>query len=207
MRITHLGHACLLVETADARILFDPGTESSGFESLSGLSAVLITHEHPDHLDLDRLPALLAANPTAIVVVPAELAATVPGSRAAAPGDRFDLGGTSVEVLGGAHAFVYGSVPQMANLAYLVDGGAFFHPGDSFEVPAMPVDVLALATSGPWLKVADSIDFVTAVAPRIAIPMHEALLADTTTAYELIGAFAPEGTTLQQLERGVATEV
>ena len=26
MRITHLGHACLLLEMADARVLVDPGT-------------------------------------------------------------------------------------------------------------------------------------------------------------------------------------
>ena len=32
MKITHFGHACLLVESGEARLLFDPGTESSGYE-------------------------------------------------------------------------------------------------------------------------------------------------------------------------------
>ena len=44
MRITHLGHSCLLVETAGQRILIDPGVFSHGFEELTDLSAVLITH-------------------------------------------------------------------------------------------------------------------------------------------------------------------
>jgi len=41
MRITHLGHSCLLVEGGGVRILVDPGNFSSGFEELRGLDAVL----------------------------------------------------------------------------------------------------------------------------------------------------------------------
>ncbi len=58
MRVTHLGHACLLVETADRRILIDPGNFSSGFEELSGLDAIVVTHNHPDHFDPERVPRL-----------------------------------------------------------------------------------------------------------------------------------------------------
>ena len=44
MRLTHFGHSCLLVELLGSRILFDPGNFSSGFESLTGLDAILVTH-------------------------------------------------------------------------------------------------------------------------------------------------------------------
>ena len=54
MKLTHLGHACLLVETDGARLLIDPGTMSA-FEDVRDLDAVLVTHQHPDHLDLARL--------------------------------------------------------------------------------------------------------------------------------------------------------
>ena len=67
MQLTRFGHSCLLVVDGDARILIDPGTFSAGFEDLTGLTAVLITHQHADHLDLDRLPAVIAANPDAVV--------------------------------------------------------------------------------------------------------------------------------------------
>ena len=38
MDITHLGHSCLLVESAGTRVLLDPGTFSHGFEELTGLA-------------------------------------------------------------------------------------------------------------------------------------------------------------------------
>jgi len=67
MELTHFGHSCLLAEfgvaSGAARLLFDPGTFSHGFEGVTGLSAILITHQHPDHADPQRLPALVEANP------------------------------------------------------------------------------------------------------------------------------------------------
>lgn len=67
MRITHLGHACLLVESAGRRLI-DPGSFSSGFAGLADLDAVLVTHQHADHLDRAALPGLLAANAQATLV-------------------------------------------------------------------------------------------------------------------------------------------
>jgi glyoxylase-like metal-dependent hydrolase (beta-lactamase superfamily II) len=78
MRLTHLGHACLLVETAAARLLIDPGTMSA-FDDVVDLDAVLVTHQHGDHVDPARLPALLAANPGATLFVDADTATAVPG--------------------------------------------------------------------------------------------------------------------------------
>jgi L-ascorbate metabolism protein UlaG (beta-lactamase superfamily) len=63
MQLTHFGHSCLLAEFDHTRLLFDPGTFAHGFEGITGLSAILITHQHPDHVDVARLPALLEGNP------------------------------------------------------------------------------------------------------------------------------------------------
>ena len=70
MKITHYGHACVLLEIEGprtTRILIDPGTYSTGFESLRNLDALLFTHAHPDHIDMNRVPALVGANPGIVV--------------------------------------------------------------------------------------------------------------------------------------------
>jgi L-ascorbate metabolism protein UlaG (beta-lactamase superfamily) len=206
MRVTHFGHACLLVETGNQRLLFDPGTLSDGFEDLRDLTAVLITHEHDDHLDVGRLTTLLQRNPAAVLVSDRDSARQLDGARVVEPGDRLDLGDVTVDVVGGAHEYVYLTIPDCTNAAYLVNDGEFFHPGDSYFVPEQRIDVLALPTSGPWLRVSDALNYVTAVAPRIAIPMHEAALADTSTHYGMIGAFKPAATEFVPLTRGVARE-
>jgi L-ascorbate metabolism protein UlaG (beta-lactamase superfamily) len=206
MKLTHLGHACLLVET-DVRLLVDPGTMSD-FAGLTGIDAVLVTHQHADHLDTARVAALLAANPGARLVVDPDSAAEVadlPGVEVVGPGDRLTFGRTPVQVHGGIHATVYGPVPGCTNNAYLIDEGAFFHPGDSFILPPGDVDVLAVAIDGPWLKIAEAIDYVRAAGPRVAVPMHEAETRDPGKYAGMLGAFTPDVTMVRQLTRGEAT--
>ncbi|HEY0000688.1 MAG TPA: MBL fold metallo-hydrolase [Actinoplanes sp.] len=207
MKLTPLGHACLLVETG-ARLLVDPGTLSD-FTAVRDLDAVLITHQHPDHVDLPRVIALLAANPGARLVIDEDTATAVtglPGHVVARPGDRLVFGGSTVDVLGGRHAAVYGDVPGCTNAAYLVDDGAFFHPGDSFLVPPGDVDVLAVAIDGPWLKLSEAVDYVYAVAPRVAVPMHEGETTDPAKYAGMLAAFGPAGV-VRRLPLGESVEL
>src|SRR4051794_14503305 len=121
MKLTHLGHACMLVETDSSRILVDPGVLSQ-FDDLRELDAVLVTHQHADHLDVARLALLLQGNRRAALVVDADPVSAVPDlpeHRVARPGDRLQLAGSTVDVLGGVHAAVYGPVPGCTNAAYL----------------------------------------------------------------------------------------
>ena len=62
MKLTHLGHACLLVETDGARLLVDPGAMSA-FEDVRDLDAVLVTHQHADHVDAARLGTAAGGQP------------------------------------------------------------------------------------------------------------------------------------------------
>jgi L-ascorbate metabolism protein UlaG (beta-lactamase superfamily) len=194
VRVTHYGHACVLAELPDGtRILFDPGTYSAGFEDLTGLDAVLITHEHPDHHDPDRVPRLAEANLGAPVVTVADV------------GDPVTVGGAAVRVQPGEHAVIHADLPAVTNNAYQV-GDLLFHPGDSFILPQGPVRILLLPAGGPWMKLGESIDYLRAVAPEIAIPIHQAGLASIHQQlhYQLFRALAPSGTTVHVLDHGTA---
>jgi L-ascorbate metabolism protein UlaG (beta-lactamase superfamily) len=208
MQLTHLGHAGLLVETDTARLLLDPGNMSD-VDGVTDVDAVLITHQHPDHLDLDRLRAVLAASPRAIVVVDPDTASAVPGlpeHRVAQVGDRLRFGATTIDVLGGLHAAVFGDIPGCTNSAYLVDDGALLHPGDSFFVPTQDVDVLAVAIDGPWLKLAEAIDYVMTVAPRVAVPIHEGETTDPAKYAGMLDGLTG-GQIVHRLAVGRASEV
>jgi len=209
MRLTKYEHACVLVEDGDARVLIDPGTYSHGFENLSGLTAVLITHQHPDHVDVDRLRPLLERNPGASVhadEATAEILAEQRiGTSAVRAGDRIDAG-IEVSVYGVHHARLHEDIPVVLNVGYLV-GGRFFHPGDAFTVPDVPVDVLGLPTAAPWLKLSESIDYVRTVAPRMAVPIHEAIHAMPDMVYQHFRNLALDGTTITVIKPGSTAEV
>ncbi|MEU5691309.1 MBL fold metallo-hydrolase [Actinosynnema sp. NPDC020468] len=203
MRFVHFGHSCVLVETGDARLLFDPGTFSTGFEALTGLDAILVTHQHVDHLDQDRWPALLDANPGARVYV----AGGLDGATTPEPGEVIGIGGTVVTVVDAPHEVIHPTIPLPANVGYLVDHGAFYHPGDSLFVPEQRVDVLGVPTAAPWMKLSEAADFLAAVSPRVAFPIHEKLLARTQLFYGVLAGTAPEGVSFRPLTEGEPVEL
>jgi L-ascorbate metabolism protein UlaG (beta-lactamase superfamily) len=207
VRTTHFGHSCLLLDTGAARLLIDPGTFASGFEQLTGLDAVLVTHQHPDHLDVERLLPLLRANPDARLLVDAGSAGSLDvDHEVLAPGDALDVAGARVQVLGGEHAVIHPDLPVIPNNAYLVDG-THLHPGDAFPAAPGPVEVLFLPTAAPWLKASEAVDHLRAVAPRTAVPVHQGLLSRPQVFYGLFTSLAPEGTTVRVLDAGEAVDL
>ena len=204
MRITKYGHSCLHIVDEQASILVDPGVFSGPFETITGLTAVLITHQHPDHVDADRLRRVLTANPTAELLADPDTVAVLAQRRIeAAPvrsGMRLDLG-TPVDVWVVDHAIVYGDLPGITNACYLV-GDRLFLPGDSFTLPGRDVDILALPVSAPWMAVKEAIDYLHEVAPAVAVPIHEKMLVDTTMVYGLIDRLGPESTRWVNLDDG-----
>jgi len=182
MELTHFGHSCLLADFGGETLLFDPGTFAHGFEGITGLSAILITHQHPDHADPDRLPALVEANPGAALYADPQTAAMLGGDwTAVSAGDEFSVGGLRVRGMGGRHAVIHPEIPVIDNISYLVgDDGhpvRLMHPGDALFVPDEPVEVLATPAAAPWMKIAEAVDYLRAVGPRCAVPIHQGIVA------------------------------
>src|SRR5215469_17642105 len=63
MRFTKLGHSCVRLEKDGAVLVIDPGGWSDAPAALAGAATVLVTHEHPDHLDADSIRAALSSDP------------------------------------------------------------------------------------------------------------------------------------------------
>jgi len=124
MRLTHLGHACLLVETAGQRILIDPGVFSPGIEDVTGLDVILVTHQHADHVDLKRLPAVLEANPQARLYAEPQAAAVMAESGIAAEhtvsGEPLTFGLAQVMPVGDKHALINEALPRIGNLGVVL---------------------------------------------------------------------------------------
>ena len=66
----------------------------------------------------------------------------------------------------------------------------------------------SLGTRVCWLKVSEVIDYVMAVKPEVAIPVHDAVLAMPGMHIGIVQKFAPaEETEIRVLENGSTTEV
>jgi L-ascorbate metabolism protein UlaG (beta-lactamase superfamily) len=215
MRVTKFSHACVRFEHGGGVLLIDPGAWSER-DALDGVDAVLITHEHVDHLDVDALGDALGTRPSIEVYAPAEVAAKLghlPGPvTALEPGQQLRAAGLPVRVYGGLHAIIHPDLPRVANLGYLVadpdSGATVYHPGDSFDVPAdSRVDTLFVPVSAPWLKMSEAIDFTRQVAPRRAYALHDALYTDI--AFGLVTNLMNRlsGTEFARLEPGQQFEV
>jgi L-ascorbate metabolism protein UlaG (beta-lactamase superfamily) len=209
MKVHKFGHACLLVETEGARVLIDPGGFSSGFEHVQDLSAILITHAHGDHLNMDKIDAIRAVNPRVRLVADQDSARLLHDRGLdvthAEEGQVLDVG-VSVEAIGSNHAVIHPDLPGLINHGYLI-GGRLFHPGDALTIPGQPVDVLALPIGAPWLKSSEFIDYLRALRPRTAIPIHDAVLAKPQIAHGLVGQLGPDGTEYVIVDDGASVDL
>lgn len=188
MRLTKYTHACARIETGGVTLVIDPGSFSEA-ESLDGANAVLVTHEHFDHLDGDKLRAAVSADPDLTIwtnhAVAAQLAAydELKGRvRTVAHGDTFTVGpaagGVDVHVYGEKHALLHPDLAPPVNVGFAI-GGVAFYPGDAYTVPEEPVHTLLTPTDAPWMRRADLVEYVRTVAPRAGVSMHDGLLNET----------------------------
>ena len=163
-------------------MLFDPGSFAHGFEGITGLSAILITHQHPDHVDIARLPSLLEGNPDAALYADPQTTVQLgEPCQAVHVGDELQIGELIVRAVGGRHAVIHPEIPVIENISYLVGDAdhraRLMHPGDALFVPDEAVDVLAAPAAAPWMKISEAVDYLRAVAPARAVPIHQGVVA------------------------------
>lgn len=171
--VTKLVHACLLVEANGNRTLVDPGIftwqdERFDLSMVEGVDRILITHEHPDHVNANLVSAVLERSNGAVVETTPSLqlilgeqgidAVTEGTPQFAAPHERIPTG------------------PGPQNVGFHVEG-AISHPGDSHSfVETMPI--LAMPFAAPWGSLVAGVDRTRLVKPLYAIPIHDFALSE-----------------------------
>jgi L-ascorbate metabolism protein UlaG (beta-lactamase superfamily) len=210
MKITKFGHCCLLIEEQGVRILTDPGTFTTQQDSLTNIDFVLITHEHADHFHVPSVKAILQNNPQAQIITNAAVGALLTKEgiafKVVGHGQSADVNGVTIEGYGQKHALIHSSLVPVENTGYFV-GSRFFYPGDAFTNPGKPVEILALPVAGPWMRIAEAIDYALALKPKICFPVHEAILKAPGMTHVVPGKILePQGITYKVLEIDQETE-
>jgi L-ascorbate metabolism protein UlaG (beta-lactamase superfamily) len=206
MRITKFGHACVRIERDGATLVVDPGMFTEP-EAVDGAGAVLVTHEHPDHLDVDRLrrtdvPVFTGDGAArALQELAPDVAERVQVVR---EGDVVDAAGLRVSVHGQQHAVIHEDIPRIVNTGFCVEDEVF-HPGDSFTAPPHAMPVLLVPVHAPWMRLAEAVDFARAHANSSALAVHDGLLNDnglTVTARVLGGLLEASGQEYRRVRPG-----
>ena len=179
MKITKLGHSCLLIENGDGKILTDPGSFSTAQSKATGVTVVLISHEHVDHFHIESLKRVLENNLKAEVFTNRAV-----GKLLDKEGIRYTplehkhkklVSGFLIEAYGEHHAEILQSIPSVVNTGFLINE-KFFFPGDDFYNPKREIEVLALPVCAPWLKLSEAVAYAKEVNPQIVFPIHDGML-------------------------------
>ena len=180
MNITKIGHCALVLEHNGTRLLTDPGSfTTEAQEKVTGLDAIVITHEHQDHFHIDSVSKLLQSNPGVQIFSNASVAKILKekGIECTIVGDgqSSEVKGVSIEGFGKDHAPIYESMGLVENTGYMI-GGTFYFPGDNFHNPGKAVAVLALPVAGPWMKMSEAVNFAKEIKANKAFGVHDGMI-------------------------------
>ena len=187
MKITKYIHSCLLLEKDDDKILFDPGLFSFAEgkvkpNQFENLTAIILTHCHPDHIDDESLAQIIENNPDAVVLANGEIQSKLAEKKIKV--EKFETGtrkagSFNLEAFDAPHEkLLADEIPQ--NTAYVVDD-IFVHPGDSLAESIFKrkgTKILALPLMAPWETELQTFDFAKKMSPQQVVPIHDGYAKD-----------------------------
>ncbi|SER64145.1 MBL fold metallo-hydrolase [Corynebacterium cystitidis] len=168
MKLTLLGHSTVALEVPEGRIVIDPGNLTDN-PRLDEAQAILITHLHPDHCDVDQIKnsGLPVWGPQAVID---ELGTgTIVQS-----GDTINVLGQEIRCVGKIHEVIHPDLPRPENIGYFVDG--ILHPGDEF-IHIDGVETLLMPIACPWVKAEYAAEWAKHIGAHTTYPIHDEVLS------------------------------
>lgn len=180
VRLTPIGHASLLLEAGGKEVYVDPVMGS--YDGLPKADLILITHDHPDHLNADRIKQL--RKDSTVILAPQSVVAAVPGVQVMQNGDSRTWDKWTIEAVpaynlkrGPAPGVLFH--PQGHGNGYVLSYGGkrFYISGDTEATPEMAalknIDVAFVCMNLPYTMTPDeAAAAVKAFKPKIVIPYH-----------------------------------
>ncbi len=178
MKITKIGHCCLVIEYKGLTIMTDPGIFSTGQEDILGIDILLITHEHTDHLHTPSVQAVVGNNPNVRIITNESCKKLLDvlgiNSEILKDGESLKIDDLTLTAINNPHEEIYKEVGLVENTGFAIDN--FFYPGDAFTPVAKLKNkpkLLALPVSGPWMKSKNAIDYALSFGEITAFPVHD----------------------------------
>lgn len=179
MKFTKLEHSGCVVEKDGQKVICDPVEFMDELPELENVAAVVITHKHGDHLQLEKLMKIIERNPEVRILTTSDTVSEVPHAEIVRNGDVIGAGGFRLRFFGKDHAAIIDGVVPCENIGVVIDEKVV-NPGDSFDIPddLENPEVLLVPSAAPWCKVAEGMNYIQAVRPQIAVPVHNAVLSE-----------------------------
>jgi L-ascorbate metabolism protein UlaG (beta-lactamase superfamily) len=176
LKITFIGHGTLMFEYAGKVIHVDPVSMYADYTTLPKADLILITHEHPDHLDPKAIQAVSTSHTT--VIANAALARTLSDAVAMKNGDTRSAAGIGIEAVP-AYNPAKQFHPKGDGNGYVLTFGdkRVFVAGDTENVPEIKalknIDVAFLPMNLPYTMTPEQVaDVAKAVRPKVLYPYH-----------------------------------
>lgn len=181
MQITKYIHSCLVFEQDGFKLLMDPGnyTFAEGMvkpEDFADVSAIIITHIHPDHLDVDHLKKIIELSGAPVITnnqVADVLKKQHIEAEIFAEGTRY-FGGMEFKAMPVIHMPLLDSpIPEMTGF---IINNTILHTVDSLH-PALyqfkNMELLILPIMAPFCNELQVAEFADTLQPKQILPVHD----------------------------------
>jgi L-ascorbate metabolism protein UlaG (beta-lactamase superfamily) len=209
LKITKYPQSCLKIEDAGHALLVDVGTLATADYAVADFGqfdAVLFTHSHADHFDVDKLDELAATG--AQIYGNTNVAQLAGATKVEVVGENEELvvAGFKVKAVAMEHCLMVDGEPAgLPNTGFLINDRLLL-PGDSTEDVEVTAEIVALPIFGPDISLKDAFGLAQATKAKILIPVHYDVASMNPAVFERLGGRGLDAT-ITTLKNGESTEL